>query len=159
MGVFYSIFTTFWTSSYEIIDPENGIHYKLTKRDGSARLYISHTDSFGPDFVDFRYKGIALPELYYVEPDTIYIIDENSNYVRDINARHFVIKHVDLLYPQLAHPDSGAIQFKNYLDSLDAVSAERAIIRAKPHYTIDIMENANGISVFNPQGELITRKR
>lgn len=144
--------------TYEVVEPETQVHYKLERFGGSARLYISRTDTFGSDYVEFNHTAIFFPEIYYVEPDTLYFIDDGSFYLRDVKFDRFVIKTIDkisFLGPGPPSTKEDVMKIEKNAEQSDSI---RTAFNAKPHYKIRFTDYARGISIYNPQGEQTANK-
>lgn len=144
--------------TYEVVEPETQVHYKLERFGTYARLYISRTDTFGFDYVEFNHTAIFFPEIYYVEPDTLYFIDRGSTYRRDVKCDRFVIKTIDKIFFRGLGPGStkeDVIKLKKADEQSDSI---RTVFNAKPHYKIRFTDRARGISIYNPQGEQTAKK-
>lgn len=121
-----------------------------------GRIYISRSDTFGSDYIQFNYTQVTAPMLYYIEPDTIYVIDKDSFYVTDIKNKQFVVKYINHNYPPELTLDADSATFYGFLETMEKIEREDSIIESKQHYTIGFHDNANGFTVFNPSGEVIT---
>lgn len=144
--------------SYEVVEPETQVHYKLERFGTYARLYLSYSDRFGSDYIEFNHTAISFPEIYFIEPDTLYFIDNSQFYFRHLNSDQFVIKQINLIssedldstrYDRIA----SAIKASEIRDSI------RSVIYAKPRYTIWFFDYATGIMILNPQKEVVAKKK
>ena len=144
--------------TYEVFIPEYNVHYKLERFGDYARLYVSHTDTFGADYIEFNHTPIFFPKFYYVDPDTLYFIDDGGWYFRSIKDQHFIIKKIDLVrLPKLgpAVEDSvGHVIITTPPDYFKkkAIRDEQEIecknIQERATNTIHIGDYASGITVF-----------
>lgn len=128
---------------------EANIYLKLAHESNydGCRIYISRSDKFGSDYIQFNYTQVTAPKIYFVEPDTLYVIDKDSFYITDLKNEQFVIKYINHIYPQ--------IPSKNYKQNMERIAREDSIIKAKPHFSIDIGDNADILTVFNPESKIV----
>lgn len=146
--LFWYIFSPFIdTANYGSV-PELSFQYKITgdsyeTDDGrtihTARLYFSRTDTFETDYIDFHYTVVNYPRIYYVEPDTFYIVDRDSEHIQDIHSKEFNIVYIDR--------KSG--------DKKD--EREDSVLRAKS-YKFNLNVFCNMITIFDKQGKIIFKK-
>ena len=139
--------------TFEAVEPETQVHYQLKRFGTYARLYISRTDTFGSDYIEFNHTAIFFPEIYYVEPDTLYFIDKGSFYLRDVECDRFVIKTIDKISSPGIGPGStreDVLKLKREAEQSDSI---RKVFKAKPHYKIRIVDYATGFVIYNPEGE------
>ena len=135
------------TADYGFV-PELSLQYKI-KRDSyktedgrkflHARLYFSRTDTFETDYIDFHFTVVNYPKIYYVEPDTFYIVDRDSEHIQDIHSKEFNIVYID--------HKSG--------DKKD--EREDSVLRAKS-YHFYLYSYCNTITIFDQQGKMIFEK-
>lgn len=156
--VFVFAINSFFGEDHIIYIQETNTYYKLEQVNDNARLYISRTDTFGSDYVEFHYTPATFPEFYFVAPDTLIFIDDNGFYGRDVKSDQFIIEQMDRRSSPGLGPDS------NYDDYLIMIEADRirdsinTVLQARPHYSIRIHDYATGITIFNPQKEKIASK-
>ena len=133
------------------------LYLKLSSKGNyeGKRIYISRSDTFGSDYIQFKHTQVTAPTIYYVEPDTIYVIDKNSFYVTDIKSKQFIVKYVNQIYPPELTLEADSATFYGFLERIDELELERKNIKAKPHYSISFQDNANGFTVFSPSGKVI----
>lgn len=134
--------------------PELDIHYrkKSMKNDNyipddgrrifRGKLFFSRTDTFETDYIDFNFTPVDCPKIYFVEPDTFYIIDRYGE-INEIQNKEFKIVYVN-------HTEDRLHRYKEY-------QSEDSFLRAKS-YTFELYDFANRVSVFDPQGNLIYQK-
>lgn len=131
--------------------PEVNLHLKLR---GDC-IYFSKTDTFGSDYIDFNCTQVTAPDIYYVAPDTIYVVDKDSYYVNDINSEQFKIKYINHIYPPELTLDADSATFYGFLNDLKRIERDDSVLKAKPHYHITFHDNASGITVFDPNAKMI----
>lgn len=141
--------------------PELDLHYKITRDsydtdDGrnikQARLYFSRTDTFETDYIDFKYTVVNYPIIYYVKPDTFYIVDRD-NLIQDISSKEFNI--ISLNHNKA--PIKEIETLKEYEERYIRQKHEDSILRAKS-YNFDLSGYTNYVTIFDPQGEIIYEK-
>lgn len=127
--------------------------------DGShARLYISKTDSLGSDYIDFRFTQVTCPEIYFVEPDTLFVIDKNNFYIRDIKSSHFVIEQINLISPE----DLDSTRYDHIVRSIKALEINdsiRSAIKAKSNYYFSFGDNATEIFICDNNHKIIAESK
>lgn len=144
---------------YDVIEPETKIHYRLERFGTYAKLYISHSGTFGSDYVEFNHTAICFPKFYYVAPDTLIFIDDNSFYGREVKSEQFVIEQINRLpYPELGRPNSTHEDYVKYKEVERINDSIKSLIDAKNHYTIYIHDHASGITICNPQRIRVAKK-
>ena len=140
-------------SSYKVYESETKLHYKLDRVGDNARLYISHTDTFGTDFVEFYHTAVYFPEFYYINPDTLYIVDKNGFFIRSTKSSQFDIEVINLVSPRVTTLEE--------LGKSEEISMEniriRAEIQEKAKYIIRISDYASGITIYNAQNEVLAK--
>lgn len=145
-------------TSYKVYESETKLHYKLDRVGDNARLYISHTDTFGTDFVEFYHTTVCFPEFYYVNPDTLYIVDKNGFFIRSFKSSQFDIEVINLVSPTTFVPGVTTLE---ELEKSEEISMENKRIRAdvqeKSKYIIRISDYASGITIYNAQNEVIAK--
>ena len=141
--------------------PEVSLHYKIKRNSYTtlddrtiyqARLYFSRTDSFDTDYIDFNYSEVVYPKIYYVKPDTFYIVDEDR-LIQDISS-----KELNIIY--LNHDNElikGIESISEYEERLKRQKREDSILRAKS-YSFQLSGYTNYVTIFDPQGEIIYKK-
>ena len=144
--------------TYEVFIPEYNVHYKLERFGDYARLYISHTEKFGSDYIEFNHTPISFPKFYYVAPDTLYFIDDGGFYFRSMRDQHFIIKKIDLVrLPDLGpavEDSAGRVIITTPPDYFKkkAIRDEQEIecknIQERATNSISIGDYASGITVF-----------
>lgn len=133
---------------------ELNLHYKIDsssydmddgRRIYQARLYFSRTDSFGSDYIDFHFTEVNYPQIYYIEPDTFYIIDRNSWYIQDIISKDFSIQYISRTDDDYLH------------DRHKIIENEDSVLRARS-YKIALYNFCNVVTVFDKKGKIIYDK-
>ena len=134
------------TADYGFV-PELSLQYKI-KRDSyktedgrkflHARLYFSRTGTFETDYIDFHFTQDCCPRIYYVEPDTLYIVDRDSD-IQDIHSKEFNIVYID----------------RKIGDKKD--ERDDSVLRAKS-YHFNLYGYCDIITIFDQQGKMIFEK-
>ena len=141
---------------------ESDLYLKLEHGSGRGfvghRIYISKTDSFGLDYIQFNSTEVTAPEIYYVEPDTIYVIDRDSFYVTDIKSRQFKIEHINHIYPPPLTMPCDSATYCNFRTTMKKIERIDSAIMAKSSYNIGFGENGLNFYVFNKDGTCILKK-
>ncbi|MDE5555723.1 MAG: hypothetical protein K2J10_11160, partial [Muribaculaceae bacterium] len=94
----------------------------------------------------------AYPKIYYVKPDTFYIVDEDR-LIQDISS-----KELNIIY--LNHDNElikGIESISEYEERLKRQKREDSILSAKS-YSFKLSGYTNYVTIFDPQGEIIYKK-
>ncbi len=144
-----------------VIDIGNGELFLKLERFGvnkGARLYVSRSKNITSDYIDFNYTQITAPKIYFVSPDTIYMVDEDGFYIKQIKSKEVIIKYINHVYPEDLTLSIDSVAFCDYLREHERISEEDSILRAKSRYCIYFYDNASGIYVFDAEGQLVLRE-
>lgn len=144
--------------SFEVFIKDTNVYFKLERFGTYARLYISHSDKFGEDYVEFSHTAIMFPEFYYVDLDTLYFVDTDDWYCRSIKSNQFVIKKINLLNP----PEIivGVTTVDEYEKGESASRETQRVltsIQERSTNSIRISDYASGITVYNSNNEVVAR--
>ena len=121
-------------------------------------IYISKTDSFGSDYIQFNSTEVTAPEIYYVEPDTLYVRDRDSFYVTDIKSLQFKIKHINHIYPPPLTMPCDSATYSNFRITMRNIEHIDSAIMAKSSYNIGFGDNALYFVVFNKDRACILKQ-
>ena len=139
---------------------EAGLYLKLEHGRGyeGHRIYISKTDSFGSDYIQFNSTEVTAPEIYYVEPDTLYVRDRDSFYVTDIKSLQFKIKHINHIYPPPLTMPCDSATYSNFRITMRNIEQIDSAIMAKSSYNIGFGDNALYFVVCNKDRACILKQ-
>ncbi len=144
--------------------PELNLHYKIVhdyrdnedgKRIYQARLYFSRTDTFATDYIEFDYTPVDYPNICYVEPDTIYVIDR---YYSKPLIQNIINKEFNIVY--LSHQRGFQPEIESYDDYIyrsEKFEREDSMLTEKS-YSFALYNFVNDITVFDLQGKIIYEK-
>lgn len=144
-----------WGTTRTIYIPEMNVYLKLDRSTfgKTARLGISRSDDVATDYIRFNYTQVSGPDIYYVKPDTFYVIDSNSFYIKDIKSNQFNMRYINQIHPQATlEPQSDTYDYFKIMENLER---EDSIINAKKHYSMVISDNAGRLTVLNPSNKVI----
>lgn len=136
---------------------EAGLYLKLEHGRGyeGHRIYISKTDSFGSDYIQFNSTEVTAPEIYYVEPDTLYVRDRDSFYVTDIKSLQFKIKHINHIYPPPLTMPCDSATYSNFRITMRNIEQIDSCLKSKADYKIYFYDYATCFSVFDSEKKLV----
>ncbi|MDE5554621.1 MAG: hypothetical protein K2J10_05500, partial [Muribaculaceae bacterium] len=129
---------------------------RLKKVDDAAAAVIYAGAS---DFNDGAHNtAICFPEFYYVNTDTLYVIDKNGFFNPFIKSCQFVIQSINLVSP----PDLIlGVSTSEGLEKFEDITLEnertRTSIKDRSNNIIRISDYASGITIYNTENEVIAR--
>lgn len=136
---------------------EANIHLRLEHGGGRGytghRIYISKTDSFGADYIQFNSTEVNAPRIYYEEPDMLYVRDRDSFCVTDIKTRQFKIKYINHIFPADLKFGDDSATYNAYMRTIKNIERIDSCISSKADYEIDFYNDATSFSVFDAKGK------
>lgn len=151
-GIFIFIVTCCSKPTTTAYIPEIQLHFKLEyPEEDRARLNISQTDSFGSDYIEFRYFPVDNPKIYYMpNQKAFYVENKDSIFDVKIRSKQFDIHCVDIILPALESlSDKTYKARKEYHDSLNCV--KRSPYIDSIHYRIGFSDYANDFVIWHTQ--------
>lgn len=119
-----------------------------------ARLWIGKNDSMASDYIEFNYVQCGNPIIYFVKPDTLYIIDRNNFHRISFNKQKYNINFIDRPYPENI-PISDSKRFSQMITAQDSIYRLDSIIQDKSDYRIIFHDNAMGFDIFDKKSKLV----
>lgn len=147
------------SSECESFIADANVHLKLEQGGGrgykGTRLYLSRTDTFGSDYIQFNSTPVSAPIIYLMEPDTLYVVDCDSFHVTGAKSRQFEIKYINHIYPADLKFGDDSATYNAYMRTIKNIERIDSCLDSDANYCIQFGEDGLNFTVFNSERKAI----